>query len=293
MKNAKKFKFLFTVLLSSLFIMASCLCLIGNAKVFAYTESGRLYCDDLYDTDSYSGQSQEVVSSYDVYFDRMEENNVSHLSVPSFTNGDPSYTNACAPLAGLNIVGFYDRWSTNLLAGYEAGLVFSNGKFQYYPYTGSSIVENSFASLYKLMKTGELGGTTSSNFKNGLNSYVSNAGYSISYSSFYKSKNSVDLDILTEAVDNNKVGLIMCSEYNFVNGITYNSTQAHINKRNYNIGHMMMVYGYKTYTYYRNDTVIRTDTFLRVCSSYSSGEIGYMQLYDYSDIDEAWIISIA
>lgn len=290
MRNAKKFKVLFTVLLSALCFFVSCFYLFGNAKVYA-AAAETLYCDDVYTDGGYV--TSGTVASYDVYFDRMEEKSVSHLSVPSFTNGNSSYTNACAPLAGLNIVGFYDRWSTDLLAGYEAGLVFANGKFQYYPYTGSTIVENSFASLYNLMKTGELGGTTSSNFKSGLNSYVNNSGYSISYSTFYKNKNSVDLDKLTAAVDNNKVGVIMCSEYNFVNGIVYNETQAHINKRNYAVGHMMMVYGYKTYTYYKGNTVIRTDTFLNVCSSYSSGEKGYVQLYDYSKIDEAWIVSIA
>lgn len=294
MKNAKKFRFFFTILMSLLCCAISCLSLIeGNIKAFAATESDVLYCDSMYGENEYFGQSQEVVTSYDVYFDRMEETSVCHSSVPSFTNGNPSYTNACAPLAGLNIVGFYDRWCINLLAGYEAGLVFANGKFQYYPYTGSSIVENSFVSLFNLMKTGELGGTTSSNFKSGLNTYVKNAGYNISYSSFYKSNNAVDLNKLTTAVNDNKVGLIMCSEYNYVYDIVYNSSQAHITKRNHAIGHMMMVYGYKTFTFYKDNAVIRTDTFLCVCSSYPTGEKGYMQLYDYANIEEALIISIA
>lgn len=293
MKNAKKIKFLFTVLLSLLCFITSCLYLLGDAKVYAATGSETIYCDDLYGENDYSGSGQGVDTSYDVYYDRMELTSVNHLSVPSFSNGNPSYNNACSPLAGLNIVGFYDRWSTNLLAGYEPGLTFANGNFQYYPTTNSTVVTNAFVSLYSLMKTGELGGTTSSNFKNGLNTYVKNAGYNISYSSFYQGSNSVDLNKLKTAIDNNKVGLLMCSEYNFVYSIVFNDSCSHINKHNYTVGHMMMVYGYETYTYYKDNEVIGTDTFLNVCSSYPTGEKGYMQLYDYSKIEEALIISIA
>jgi len=292
MKNAKKFKFLFSIILSVLFFLISCL-FFGTINKHNIAKADVLYCDDLYVDDGYSGQGEEVVASYDVYFDRIEETEYEgHKSVPSFGNGDPSLTNICAPLAGTNIVGFYDRWCTNLIPNYDAGMTFSNGTYQYYPYMGYEAPKNTLLSLYNLMKTGELGGTSSANFKSGLNSYVNRAGYNISYSSFYKSSNSVDLILLADAIRNNKVGLVMCSEYNYVSTISYNDSKAHIVKRNNGVGHMMMVYGYRIISYYKDNAMIRKDTFLNVCSSYSSSDKGYMQLYDYSKIDEALIVSI-
>ena len=56
---------------------------------------------------------------------------------------------------------------------------------------------------------------------------------------------------------------------------------------------MMMVYGYKTYAYYKDGENFRTDTFLRVTSSDGTCELGYMQLNDFSDIDEAYIMTIS
>jgi hypothetical protein len=56
---------------------------------------------------------------------------------------------------------------------------------------------------------------------------------------------------------------------------------------------MMMVYGYETITYYKDGTVLQSDTFLNVCSSYGSGDTGYMQLNDFLKIDEAYIMTIS
>lgn len=291
MKNAKKFKFLFTILMAIACIVFSCtyLCLDTN---IAFVKTDPIYCADIYDGDN-SLQKSQAISSYDVYFDKMEETVYkSHFNAPSFGNTDSSMTNCCAPLAGINIVGFYDRWCENLIPNYEPGMLFGNGTYQYFPDMGKTAPRNVLKQLYSLMKTGELGGTTSTNFKNGLKAYVNSVGYNLSYSSFYNNKTSVDLQKLTSAIDNNKIGLLMCSEYNYVNDIVYNDSHAHITKRNNSTAHMMMVYGYVTYTFYKDNAIIRTDTFLNVCSSYSSGDVGYMQLYDYSKIDEALIISI-
>lgn len=295
MKNAKKSKFLFTILLSVIICVLSFLTLFSNNnRAFAIDNCEVLYSDELYADVDYTSTAEEVVASYDVYFDKLEETEyICHINAPSFGNTDTSKTNACAPLAGLNIVGFYDRWYENLIPNYNPGMVFADGTYHYFPDMGSSATKNTFSSLYSLMKTGVLGGTTSSNFKSGLNSYVSGAGHNISYLSFYSSSTSVNLTMLAEAIRNNRVGLIMCSEYNFVSDILYNDSFAHITKRNNAVGHMMMVYGYRIITYYKDDAVIRRDTFLNVCSSYSTAEVGFMQLYDYSVINEALIVSIS
>ena len=60
------------------------------------------------------------------------------------------------------------------------------------------------------------------------------------------------------------------------------------------LAHMMMVYGYKTYAYYKNGVNFQTDTYLYVTKSDGMTDKGYMQLNDDClDIDEAYIVTIS
>lgn len=299
MKNAKNVKLFNSIVALTLFIMSSFLAIcsfyFSSAKetvVIAET----IYSDSFYMGDEYGGQTSQVSAEYSVYYDSYQVvADVSHVNAPSYGSSDPNKSNFCAPLAGMNIVAFYDRWSTNLIPNFEPGMVFSNGTYHYYPDMGRTETNNAYTNIYNLMKTGELGGTTSANFKSGLNTYVNNAGYSFSYNSMYKNTTSVDLDKLTTAVNQGKVGVVMCSEYNFVSSMTEVASESrfHVVKRNSTVAHMMMVYGYKTVSYYKNGSNFRNDTFLYVCSSYGSGEKGYMLLDNFLKIDEALIMTIS
>lgn len=256
------------------------------------------YCDDGY----YSGDTSfgDVGTSYsaiyDVYYDSFTTENVALSSVPSFGNSNSDITNYCAVLAGCNIVGYYDRWCTNLIPNFEPGMLFANGNYDYLSDLAFSQTETMKVNMYNAMQT-NVGtpGTTSTKFKNGLSSYVSNAGYSLSYSSIYGTSTSVNMQKLTAAVNQNKVCLVMCSTYNFVSSISNvaSDSRMHVVKKNSTIAHMMMVYGYYKINYYANGSNFRTDTFLYVCSSYGSGEKGYMLLDDFLTIEEAYVMSIS
>lgn len=95
------------------------------------------------------------------------------------------------------------------------------------------------------------------------------------------------------AINAGKVGLVMCSKYNFVYGIMHYDGYTRVSKENGDAGHMMMVYGYQTIAYYKNGVNFQTDTFLYTCSGYGSSEKGYMQLNDYSQINNALVMTIA
>ena len=152
-----------------------------------------------------------------------------------------------------------------------------------------------FEDMYYSMNTDELGGTTSTNFKNGLESFVEEAGYDFSYSSFYESQKTVDLDKLKTAISQNKVVALFCSTYNYVYSIREieDLSLMQVIKTDSTIPHMMMAYGYMTIEYYRNSVNFRTDTFLYVTSSDSTARLGYMQLDDFLTIDEALILTVS
>lgn len=256
-----------------------------------------IYYDDfIYEDGPYQGQGAHTSVEYSVACDEMVVEDLAALpSAPSYGNNDPSMTNVCGPVAGTNIVVYYDRWATNLIPNFDPGMMFASGYYNYYPDIDWAQTNAVIESLYNLMRVPEVGGTTSANFKSGLNSYAAGKGYTVSYTSCYNSATTLNLTTLKTAINAGKVALIMCSQYNFIYGINEDLDEDRIYMTQFNstVGHMMMVYGYKTLGYYSNGVKVGEDTFLLVSSGYGDSSQGYMRLNAFSVIDEAWITYIS
>lgn len=256
-----------------------------------------IYYDDfIYEDGPYQGQGTHTSVDYTINCDEMVVEDLAALpSAPSYGNNDSSMTNVCGPVAGTNIVVYYDRWATNLVPNFDPGMMFASGYYNYYPDIDWAQTNAVIASLYNLMRVPEVGGTTSANFKSGLNSYVTGQGYTISYTSCYASNTTLNLTTLKTAINAGKVALLMCSQYNFVYAVDDFTDDGYVYYTQFNstVGHMMMVYGYKTLGYYSNGVKVGEDTFLLVSSGYNTQEQGYMRLNAFSVIDEAWITYIS
>ena len=247
-----------------------------------------------YFDDTYAGDNGEtsVSDSYDIYYDELVDTSVALPYVPSMKNLQ-SLPNACAAVTGYSIVTFYDRYYPELIPNHEPGVLAPNGIYVYYPDRNLDATRAVFSSLHTLM--GSADGTTSAEFRNGLDDYAESVGRNATYQSMYSTSKTVNLTTLENAVNQNKVGVIMCSEYNFASSVDNIASQNFVSvvKHNSSVGHMMMVYGYRVLEYYADGALFRTDTFLYVTSSYSSGEKGYILLNDDLDIDEAYVVTIA
>lgn len=260
------------------------------ALVTAYASSAPTkYFDDTYAGDN--GETS-IDDSYEVYYDELVDTYVALPAVPSMMNLQ-SLPNACAAVTGYSIVTFYDRYYPELIPNCEPGLIVASGNYVYYPDRNLPATRAVFSSLHTLM--GSADGTTSAEFRNGLDDYAESVGRNATYQSMYSTSKMVNLSTLENAVNQNKVGVIMCSEYNFVGNIVpvAEENRVAVYKDNSSVGHMMMVYGYRVLEYYADGALFRTDTFLYVTSSYSSGEKGYILLNDDLDIDEAYVVTIA
>ncbi len=256
-----------------------------------------VYCDDtVYGTeDVFFGGGASVDADYYIDCDQMVVlADVSHPDAPSFGNSNSSMQNVCGPMAGTNIVVFYDRYYPNLIPNYDPGMTFSNGAYRYFPDLGETVTDNVKVSLYNLMQVPQVGGTTSANFKSGLRSYVEGKGYTYSHSSMYQSATNINLTTFANAINQGKVGMLMCSTYNFVYSINMSEANGYalVGKVNSPNAHMMMIYGYKTIGFYRQGSLVCTKTFLYACSGYGSCDMGYMEVNSYSTINEALIISV-
>lgn len=263
----------------------------STESVGTSTVGETLYYDD--GDGIFHGYGTMVDADYYIYCDEVRLlANVSHVDAPTYGNGI-GLTNACGAISGLNTVVFYDRFFPNLLPGLEPGMTEGDGKYRYFPDLSWPVAESALQSLYNLMNIASVGGTTSSNFRNGLATFMGNCGYNVSYSSFYGGETSVNFSALTSAIDAGKVGVIMCSEYNFITSMNFANNKVYVVQRNSTTGHIMMVYGYQTYGYYQDGVKIAEKTFLLASSGYSTAEQGYMALNDFSDIDEAWIVNVS
>ena len=275
----------------SILLIASLLCylimptLVLPTKAFAKEQ---YYCADGYNGEGASVNADEtIICDYSTVIE-----DVKHLSAPSYGNTDSSRTNTCAPVTGSNVCGFYDRWYTNLIPNYQTGIE-RGTSYAYFSLIGTAI-QTCIGELYSLMGTNVGGdGTSQSGFESGLSQYVNNKGYSITYQAFKTSSTSVNLETLKQAINSNKVAVMGFTNYNIITAIGDNGTSVDLYKTNYNVGHMMMVYGYKTVAYYKDGANFRTDTYLYISSGFDSCLQGYSLLGSNMNIVDADVITIS
>lgn len=196
-------------------------------------------------------------------------------------------TNACGPVAGAEIVAFYDKYYPNLIPGWDS----------YYPATGKYRTQNGtyitplLQELYTLMKTNVGGdGVTEANFKSGLQTYFTNHGYSASYSSV-KSGSSLNYSTCKTAIDSNKVIVLFTTPGNVYE---ISQTSDHDTIASYTISgnHIMIAYGYLQIKYYSGSTLFRTDTYLKVATGRSMPAVAFYKL-DTNNIEAAYIVNVS
>lgn len=286
--NMRRIRILSWIIFVTMFF-ATCLSMcVPASDVMAY--EGAYYCDD-----GYGGEGESIDVSYTVTYDSYVENRDYYVSsAPSYSKVSNDHSNDCASKTGGNIVGFYDRYYTNLISNFDPGILMGS-TYVYFPYAGIPAIRTMIESLYDLMEINvNASGATKQDFMDGLTEYVEGKGYDISFSSFYGNTTTVNLNQVRQMVQNNKVGVLMCSRYNYIYAINHSSsgTSTYISQRNFNIGHMMMVYGYITINFYNEGIKTKSETFLQVSSGFDSGDQGYIKMDDYLNIDDALIVNI-
>lgn len=250
------------------------------------------FCDD----GAYLSASDLVSATYTINYDYKvihEEYLGGNIPGYSITNGE--MPNACAPIAATSIIGYNDRYYPNLVPNAEPGMI-NGSDYMYFPAVYFKAIQGVAESLYNYMKT-NVGqdGTTDANFKSGLKEFVNDRGYNLSYSSFYSSKTTVNLTALQQMVNNHKVGALLCSKYNFISAIMHDDSgkSTTVYQVNSSVAHIMMVSGYITIDYYKNNTKFLSETYLRVASGYATGERGYCRLNNNLQIDDALTVNIS
>ncbi len=284
MKTTKSCKFFATIFMLILFfsMIVSPLYNNQNKNVLAQTEvryGEQIYSATtrastlVYETVNYSTLSSEI------YY--------INGSYPKYHNENSSLFNACAPVGGSNIVGFYDRYYDELIPNYTVGFTRS-GNFNYYPMTYNvTAKQNVINELYVLMGTNfPEAGTSQTQYKTGLTSYINSKGRNITYTSLVNNGN-INFSSLDNQLRLGNPVTLFLSGYSICDFVDRENGQFEISKLVYDSNHIMICFGYENYTFYdSNNNIISTKTFLVISTGLDS-VVGYYLINNNGTLNDA------
>ena len=223
-----------------------------------------------------------------IYYTRKEGD------LQSTAGGCPQYTvidgleNACGPVAGAEIVGFYDKYFSNLIPGWDSYYP-ASGKYRFPSDTCTAPV---IRSLYTSMRTNvDDVGVSESDCLNGLKSYINSRGYSVNYESVL-SGSTVNFGACKTATKNNKV-IILFSRATNIYSISEEGSYDTIMPMSIGGLHIMVGYGYYEAKYYNASGLFRTDYYLQVSTGLGSPLPIAMYKVNPNDLNAAYIVNIA
>lgn len=212
-------------------------------------------------------------------------------SFPAYYNMNDALTNACANVAGANLIGYYDRYFENLIPDFVPGIK-RGSNYNYYPMTTNATkVQALIDELYIRMGTNSTNiGTSQTDYKNGITSYVNSKGRNVSYSSVMTG-GSLDINKVQQSINNGTPVSLYLSGYNIVT-LSDNSSSASLTKYLYTGDHIMIVYGYQTIDYFDgNHNLIKSNTYLYVATGTTRS--GYYLLNNNGTINDAESVHIS
>ena len=200
-----------------------------------------------------------------------------------------NYPNACGPIAGGGIIQYWDRFCTELIPNYTPYAKIGNS----YLYKEISDTLNSVVvQLYQDMGTNTIKpGTSVNQFINGMNTFCSRQGYTISYSSCM-SNNKFDYIKTKEYLESGMPIVLFLDTFNIAT-ISSSDGVDDISYINGTGCHAMTGYGYKEISYVLNGNINRTDRYIAVGSGLSVCKRGYFNINYNTQIDDAFSISIS
>lgn len=197
------------------------------------------------------------------------------------------YPNSCGAVGGAIIVGFYDRYYTDLIPNFDP--MTPKGT---YKRNDRVYVPQLMGELYALMRTNvDDVGVSQTDCLNGLKTYMQNHGRSISYSNVLTS-NRIDELAYTNALNSNKLSLLFCKklDINYINDSVSNVDE--IGVWTLNGAHVAVAYGLLEIKYFYQNGLFRTDKYLNVAIGLSEEISGYIKLNANDWLNAAYIVTV-
>lgn len=239
------------------------------------------------------GTPGQILTETVTYTSRnIEEANISG-KVPAYFDINPALTNSCAVVAGSVLVGFYSRYYPELTPNFVVGRPLGTS-YTYYGQGTPSNIQNVINDLYVRMGTNIGGaGTTAAGFRNGLSSYFSSKGKTVTYTNVVNNNN-LDYNAFKGHIGNARPVVLFFNTYNILNDpcITTTGNTDSIERQYFSGMHVMVGYGYKKVMYLNGSTNFRTDIYIKLFTGFADVTFGYVRLYDGAILQEGYAVSV-
>lgn len=279
MNNLLRKKTLLSVLAIMLFVVALCSTFFGFKSSVASATTDEKTEEVIYYGDNVYGEAVGSATSDLEIFDYATKNETPvyycNPSFPSYYNTNLSLTNACANVAGANIIGYFDRYFENLIPACVPGF-YRQTAYIYYPILmNKKQRQDVIDTLYIDMMTNNPNpGTSQLGYIVGLEAYITRTGRSLSAETVM-TNGKFDFNKAIKQLSAGKPITLYMQGYNTVTVTDY-GTQLRIDKALYNSNHIMIAYGCQKVDYYNaNGSLIKSKIYLNV----SPGMMGAADTY--------------
>lgn len=191
--------------------------------------------------------------------------------------------NSCGAIAGANIVGFFDRYYETLIPNHSAGIPVGSS-FKYSP--EDAAVRNTIDQLYDLMMV-DSQGVTMAMFIKGFFDYVRITHRTPEFVPLKERDGSFNFEKAVAQLKSNRPLVFFLQGYNIVR-FTEGTNSDTISTSVYTENHIMVAFGYQTYTY-DNGTTYR---FFSVATGNFGRESGLFNIDADTVINDAWSVNV-
>ncbi len=237
---------------------------------------------------AYCGGDSFTYTTESIYYTYRSENSYDMVRRHPAYIGFDGITNACAPITGGNIIGFYDRYYENLIPNFIPGTLMG----QHYLYKlQDANVNQAIVNLYNYMETNSNGqGTTIPQFRNGMITYCSSKNRNITFTSCMSGGN-LNYTTAKQQMEAGSPLAIFVDGYNVIN-LTLNAYYEGLDIMLSSFTHTMAGFGYKEITYTLTSGGQRLDRYIAVATGLSNRTQGYFNISHNTLIDEVYGVRI-
>ena len=266
-----------------------CATLFGGVIGLSMKENNIVSADVVSETRYYDAPGVMVASGTDetITYTRKEETEIVFPNaVPNYYTN--TYDNACGPVAGANIVGFYDKYYEDLIPDYTA----------YYPANGRyRLIDRTYipaliGDLYTLMQTNVVDvGVSESECLEGLQDYVEGKNHSLTYTNI--KSGAFNMTAYKNAMSSQIPVILFCQSTDVVL-IDAGEQQDEVLHLMSSSTHIVVGYGYREIKYYDASNVnFRTDVYLRVATGWMTNASGYLKANNMSWLNSAYVVDVS
>ena len=239
----------------------------------------------LQDKAYYSMGELERVNEVVNYVSRSEDTLLLARRHPSIcTSGETIDT--CGTNAGANLIQYWDRYKTNLIAAYTPGTLLGTN----YLYHSSASLTAVVDQLYYDMGAPANGGITIDAFIGGINTYCTRQGYSATFTSLMDSSGNFSYSNVKQAFAQNLPIVMFLDQFSFVT-IAESDSSDSIAKYIGEVTHTMAGFGYRDITYTLSSGT-RVDQYIAVSTGRSECPQGYMNINENNTIDAVYSLNV-